>query len=221
MAQDVGLARDPRLRAHRAALELRPGAPGDPGGRPRGGAARARGGDQQVVEGRAPRCLHRLQPERQGPDGRVGMVGAADAGRTRVHAARVGGGRRLRSGRVHPGHRARAAGRARRRLGGDRRGAGVARPAPRALRRAGSGGPRRRAVAAALQEAARRAAARHAVTAQARRRRGRRSTRRTRSPASSAGSYGIPRPRRCSRSTTSSWTRCGPGRPRGRGSGSI
>ena len=122
--------------------------------------------DQQVVEGGAPRRLPRLQPERQGPHGGVGLVGAAHARRARVDAARVGRGRRLRSGGVHAGHRAGAVRRARRRVGRHRRRGGIARQAARAVRGAGSGGPRRRALAAALQEAGRRAAARRAVATQ-------------------------------------------------------
>ena len=66
----------PRHRADRAALELRPGAPRRPGAGPRGRTARAQAGDQQVVEGRAPRRVRRLQPERQGPHGRVRLFGA-------------------------------------------------------------------------------------------------------------------------------------------------
>ena len=77
LAQDVGLARHARQRAHRAALELRPGAARGAGARARGGAARARAGDQQVVEGGAPRRLPRLQPEREGPHRGLGVVGAA------------------------------------------------------------------------------------------------------------------------------------------------
>jgi len=54
-----------------------------------GGAARARGGHQQVVEGRAPRSVPRLQPERQGPHRGVGLVGTADTRRARLDAARM------------------------------------------------------------------------------------------------------------------------------------
>ena len=119
------------------ALELRPGAARGAGAGARGGAARARARDQQVVEGGAPRRLPRLQPERQGPHGGVGVVGAADARRARVDAARVGRGRRLRSGGVHAGDRAGALRRARRRGGRHRR-------APRARSRRCSSCPRRR-----------------------------------------------------------------------------
>ena len=90
LAQDLRLPRHPYHRADRAALELRPGAPSRPGAGPRGRAARARPGDQQVVEGRAPRRLRRLQPERQGPHRRLGLFGAAHAGRPGLGAARRG-----------------------------------------------------------------------------------------------------------------------------------
>ena len=73
----------------------------------RGGAARARHRHQQVVEGGAPRRLPRLQPERQGPDGRLRLLGAADARCARLDAAALGRGRRRRDGGLHAGHRAR------------------------------------------------------------------------------------------------------------------
>ena len=49
--------------------------------------------DQQVVEGGAPRRLPRLQPERQGPHRRLGLLGAADARRAGLDAADLGRGR--------------------------------------------------------------------------------------------------------------------------------
>ena len=85
------------------------------------------------------RRLSRLQPERQRPDGGLGVVGAPDTRRARLDAAHVGRGRRLRSGGVHAGHGTGAHGRARRRSGGNRRSCGLARSTPRAVRRAGSG----------------------------------------------------------------------------------
>src|SRR5947199_208870 len=136
---------------------------------PRGGAARARPREQQVVEGRAPRRLPRLQPERQGSDGGLGVVGAADARRARVHATRLGRGGRLRSGGLHADHRAVTARAAWRCVGRHRRCGRLARFAARALGLPGGGGPRRCAVAAALPQAARRATARRAVTPQSRR----------------------------------------------------
>ena len=87
LAEDLGLARHARQRAHRAALdassEVR-----------RAALALAREverrapapRDQPVVEGGAPRRLPRLQPERQGPHRRERLLGPADAGRARLGA---------------------------------------------------------------------------------------------------------------------------------------
>ena len=58
-------------------------------------------GDEQVVEGRAPRRVPRLQPERQGPHDRQRVLGAAHARRARVGAADVGRDRRVRARRLH------------------------------------------------------------------------------------------------------------------------
>ncbi len=110
---------------------------------------------------------------------------------------------------------------------GDRREPLLARRAPRAVGAAGSRGHGRRAVAAALREAGGRAAAGRAVDGRragrlrpagvCRRSRSSRSRarqrRRTRSPGSSAGRHGIPKPPRASRPRTCSWTRCA-GAPR-------
>ena len=94
---------------------------------------------QQVVEGGAPRRVPRLQPEREGPHGRVGLFGAADARRAGLDAADVGRGAGLRPGRVHGRDGAGAVRRARRPVRGDRRRGRVARGAARA-RRARRGG---------------------------------------------------------------------------------
>ena len=77
LAEDVRLARHPRLRAHRAALDVRRGAARRARARARGRAARAGARDEQVVEGGAPRRLPRLQPEREGSHGRERLFGAA------------------------------------------------------------------------------------------------------------------------------------------------
>ena len=53
----------------------------------RGRASGARPRDEQVVEGGAARRVPRLQPEREGPHGGVGVFGPPDAGRTRLHPA--------------------------------------------------------------------------------------------------------------------------------------
>ena len=71
LAQDVGLARDPHQRPDRAALDVPGGPPGGARAGPRRRAPRARPRHLEVVEGGAPRRLPRLQPERQGPDGRL------------------------------------------------------------------------------------------------------------------------------------------------------
>ena len=79
LAQDVRLARLPHLLSDRAALDVSRGAAGRAGAGARGRAARAGPGHQQVVEGRTPRRVRRLQPERQRPHDGLGVLGAADA----------------------------------------------------------------------------------------------------------------------------------------------
>ena len=101
LAEDLGLARHARLRAHRAALDVRRGAPRRAGAGARGRAARAGARHQQVVEGGAPRRVPRLQPEREGPHGGRRLLGAADARRARVGAADLGRARTLRARRLH------------------------------------------------------------------------------------------------------------------------
>ena len=66
------------------------GAPGGPRPGPGRRAARAGDRDLEVVEGGAPRRLPRLQPERQGPDRRLGVFRPAAAGRPRLGAPRRG-----------------------------------------------------------------------------------------------------------------------------------
>ena len=66
-------------------------------------------GHEQVVEGRAPRRLHRLQPERQGPHRRRRVLDPADARRARVGAPRLERGARLRARRTSPCERCRRA----------------------------------------------------------------------------------------------------------------
>src|SRR5580698_3351842 len=75
LAEDVGITRPARIRADPAALAVRRGAPGGGGGGAGDRAARARPGHLQVVEGGTARRLRRLQPERQGPHGRVRVLG--------------------------------------------------------------------------------------------------------------------------------------------------
>ena len=70
LAEDLGIARHPHLRAHRAALGVQRRAPRRRRLRARGRATRAGSRDHRVVEGGAPRRLPRLQPERPRQDHR-------------------------------------------------------------------------------------------------------------------------------------------------------
>ena len=91
LAEDVRLARHPHQRPHRAALDVsRRSAVRRWRWRATSSARAPDAGDVQVVEGGAPRRLPRLQPERQGPDGRVGLLGPAAARRARLDAAVAG-----------------------------------------------------------------------------------------------------------------------------------
>ena len=106
LPEDLGLARHPRQRPDRAALDVHRGPPRRAGPGARGRAAhRAR--DLEVVEGGAPRRLRRLQPERPRPHRRLGLVGAPDARRPRLDAARVGRGARRRPDGAHAWTRSR------------------------------------------------------------------------------------------------------------------
>ena len=69
----------------------------------RGRTARAGAGDEQVVEGRAPRRVSRLQPERQGPHDRERVLGPANRRCARLRAADVGRSGRVRSAGLHAG----------------------------------------------------------------------------------------------------------------------
>ena len=120
LAQDLGLAWHPRQRPHRAALDIRRGAPGGAGARPRRGAAGPEARHQQVVEGGAPRRLPRLQPERQGPHRGLGLLGTPDPGRQGLDAPRLGRGGRCRGRGLHAGYGARAGRRTRRPRSRDR-----------------------------------------------------------------------------------------------------
>ena len=108
LAKDVRLAGYPRQRAHRTAVDLPGGAPGGTGSRPRCGTPGARPRHQPLVEGGATWRVHRLQPERQGPHGRFGVLRAPDARRPGVDAPPVGGPAGLRDGGLHAGDGARA-----------------------------------------------------------------------------------------------------------------
>ena len=94
------------------ALELHRGAPGGPGAGPRAGAPPARHRHLGVVEGAAGRAgVRRLQPERPGPHGGVGLLGAGQPRGPGVVPARVGRGARRRAGRPDHRHGAGAASR--------------------------------------------------------------------------------------------------------------
>ena len=120
--------------------------------------------DDQVVEGRAPRRVHRLQPERQGPHCRRRVLRASDTRRARVGAAPLERSGRSRSSRLHPRHDAE---RASRKIGDRHRDIDArhvfARQPERAFAAAGARRRRRRAMAASICEGARRAAARAAL----------------------------------------------------------
>ena len=169
LAEDLRVARHAHLRPDPAALGVRRGAPR----RGRGGAgdraAGARAGHVQVVEGRAARRLRGLQPERQGPHGRLRLFHPPGPRRPGIRAADLGGGALLRSGGLHHRHRPGAVRSDRRPVGGDGRGGRVAGRAARAGGQGRGGGPARRAVAAALREADRRGPPGAAVQAPQRR----------------------------------------------------
>ena len=167
LAQDVGLARHPRQRAHRAALDASTRCAARrwrwrarwsgarPSSRPASGGRRSATASSSTTT-RTPRTAR--WPRR----GRCGRRP------TRACRCRSSGTRcadcdpaafTLVTAPARFAERGDAVGRHRRR-------GRLARRAARAVRRAGGRGPRRRAVAAALPEAGRRAAARRAVAAQ-------------------------------------------------------
>ena len=77
LPEDLRRPRRARVPADQAGLGLHRRAPGRHRAGPRGGAARARRGDDVVVERGARQAdLHRLQPERPRPHLRVGVLGA-------------------------------------------------------------------------------------------------------------------------------------------------
>jgi hypothetical protein len=104
------------------------------------------------VEGGAPRGVPRLQPERQGPDGGLGLLGPPDPRRAGVDAAVLGTGAGLPAGGVHHRHRARDRPGGRRRLRRDRRPGRVPGGAAGAGRPARGGWVRRRPLAAPLRQ---------------------------------------------------------------------
>src|SRR5436190_3214420 len=79
LAQDLRFARYASFRPHRAALGIRRGPPVGARARTRGGTPWRGARDEQMVEGGAPGRLCGLQPEREGPDRGLGLLGAACA----------------------------------------------------------------------------------------------------------------------------------------------
>ena len=106
LPEDVRLQGHPHQRPDHAGLGLPRGPPRRAGAGPRGRAARARPGDEQVVEGGAPRRVRRLQPERARPHRRLVLLGPPHARRARVLRAELGRGARRRAGRPAARHRA-------------------------------------------------------------------------------------------------------------------
>ncbi len=106
LRQDFRLARHPHLHPHRAALGVSPDASRGPRSRPRSRASSAGAHHHRLVERRAPRRLHRLQPERARPHRRFRLLRAPDAGRARLLPDRLGGAARRRAGRLHDRDRA-------------------------------------------------------------------------------------------------------------------
>jgi DNA ligase D-like protein (predicted polymerase) len=114
-------------------------------------AALAFARDREVVEGRTPRRVPRLQPERARPHDRERVLGSPDTRRARVDAAVVGRLLRERPARLHAAHGATAVRGEWRRARRDRRRGRPDREAARAR------GPRRdrRTVATAFREGGR------------------------------------------------------------------
>ena len=93
-------------RIHRAGRSSRCGWP--PRRWPARSSAARRSRRPPLVEGGTRRRVRRLQPERQGPHRRVGVLGARHPGRPGVDAAALGRGRRLPARGVHRRDRARS-----------------------------------------------------------------------------------------------------------------
>ena len=108
VAEDVGQARPPCARPHRASMDARPGAARRARAGSRSRATRAEARHQQVVEGRASRRVHRLQPERQGSHRCRRVLDTPRAGCACFRAARLERSRRRRPGGFHDRHDAEA-----------------------------------------------------------------------------------------------------------------
>ncbi len=210
------------------------GAPGRARVRARGRAPRAADRDGEVVEGRAPRRVPRLQPERARPHDVQRLLGARDARRAGLDAAGVG--RASATCDPHDVHAAHGAGDC-----SDARGdvhaaiddqPGRLDASARARRAPGGGRAGRRPVASALREAGRRGRARRAQPREAAEgvatgeaagdhdRAGQGQARRARGARALEGAPPGARCR-CSRPRTSSSTPTAAARPRGTASGST
>ena len=113
LAEDLGLAGHPHQRPHRAPLDATRRSAGRPSPWPATSSGGPRRWPRRVVEGGAPRGVPRLQPERQGPDGRLGLLGPPDARRARLDAAALGRGRRRAAPRTSRSRRCRRSSRER------------------------------------------------------------------------------------------------------------
>ena len=138
MAEDIGLSRHSCQRAHRAEVDLRPGAACGARARARSGAAGAGVGDEQMVERRTARRVSRLQPEREGSHGGRSVLGASHARCARVGAVDVGRNRIGGAGRFHARLDAAALRAPRRRPCRDRSTPVLARPPARAFSATGT-----------------------------------------------------------------------------------
>ena len=91
--EDLRRPRPARVRADRAAVDVRAGPAGRHRLRPGAGTPHARARDDELVEGGARRAdLHRLQPDGPGPDHRVRLFGPGEPAGAGVGAAALGRG---------------------------------------------------------------------------------------------------------------------------------
>src|SRR5262249_50496581 len=150
LSEDLGLTRDAHLGSTASEVDVLRGPPGGFGVGPGGRKTRPDPCDQQVVEGGATRRVPRLQPKREGPNRRLGILGAPDYGRAGIDPVDLGRGPRSRPREFHRGNSASSIGvtgrsRQANRLRGPRLDA-----AARAVGPTGSGRIERRALAASL-----------------------------------------------------------------------
>src|SRR5689334_20966121 len=87
LAEDQRVAGNARKRSHRATLDVRRGAPCRSRTVESDRETSARAGDFEMVEGRAPWRLPRLQPERERPDDVLGVFRAPGSRCSRLYTA--------------------------------------------------------------------------------------------------------------------------------------